>query len=248
MKEIHYNQYYFDWRDWMEYGVKLLVKGAIICYLFFNSYKAWVIMIPFGFLEYKSMKTDKIKKQKRELTLQFKAMIESVATALGAGYSLEKAFEETERDLALVYSVKENIFRELAYIQSGLKMNVPIEQLLKNFGRRSGVDDIADFANVVMMAKRSGGNLIHIIQKTVNRIAEKIAVEEEIETMIAAKKYEEKVMMIMPYGIILYLRLSNEGFFDVLYGNVLGVLIMLVFLVVIYIADIWAKRIMEIQV
>ena len=52
----------------------------------------------------------------------------------------------------------------------------------------------------------------------------------------------------MPYGIILYLRWTNEGFFDVLYGNILGAFVMTVFLVVIHIADLWAQKIMEIQV
>ncbi len=248
MKEIVYDQYQFNWRDWMEYGAKLLLKSMVICYLFYDTYKAWIIMLPLGILEYKSLKKVKIMKQKRELTMQFKSLIESVATTLSAGYSLERAFEEAKKDLLLIYTAKEHIFTELDFITSGLKMNIPIERLLKNFGQRSCVDDIEDFANVVNVAKRSGGNLVHIIQKTVNRIVDKLMVEEEIETMIAAKRYEERVMMIMPYGIILYLRWSNEGFFDVLYGNILGAFVMTAFLVVIYIADFWAKKIMEIQV
>lgn len=220
----------------------------MISYLFYDTYQALIIILPLGFIEYKSLKRIKIKKQKRELTMQFKSVIESVATTLSAGYSLECAFEEAKKDLSLIYAKKEHIFRELDSITSGLNMNIPIERLLKNFGQRSCVDDIEDFANVVMVAKKSGGNLVHIIQKTVNRIVDKMMVEEEIETMIAAKKYEEKVMMLMPYGIILYLRWTNEGFFDVLYGNILGAFVMTVFLVVIHIADLWAQKIMEIQV
>lgn len=248
MKERNYKKYHFTWSDWIEYALKLLIKGTVICYLFYNTYKACFLVMPFGILDYRSLKQKKLEKQKQELSLQFRSMIESIATALSAGYSLEKAFEESKRDLALIYPEKENIFRELEYILSGMKMNVPVERLLQNFGDRSGVDDISDFANVVTVAKQSGGNLVRIIQKTVDSISDKIAVEEEIETMIAAKKYEEKVMMIMPYGIIFYLRLSNDGFFDVLYGNIIGIILMTVFLAVIYLADMWAQKIMEIQV
>lgn len=248
MREKIYDQYQFNWHDWIEYSAKLLLKGMMISYLFYDTYQALIIILPLGFIEYKSLKRIKIKKQKRELTMQFKSVIESVATTLSAGYSLECAFEEAKKDLSLIYAKKEHIFRELDSITSGLNMNIPIERLLKNFGQRSCVDDIEDFANVVMVAKKSGGNLVHIIQKTVNRIVDKMMVEEEIETMIAAKKYEEKVMMLMPYGIILYLRWTNEGFFDVLYGNILGAFVMTVFLVVIHIADLWAQKIMEIQV
>lgn len=248
VSEIVYDQYQFSLKDWLEYVVYCLVKSIIICYLFYDSYKAFIIMIPFVVMDYKTMKIQKKEQQKNMLTQQFKSLIESLSTALSAGYSLEKAFEESKKDIRLIYPEKAIIFRELEVIFAGLKMNVPIEQLLQNFGNRSGIDDITNFANVVAVAKRSGGNLIHIIQKTGNSIADKMAVEEEIKTMITAKKYEEKIMMIMPYGIILYLRLSNEGYFDVLYHNLLGIGLMTIFLIVIYVADIWAQKIMEIRV
>ena len=40
-----------------------------------------------------------------------------------------------------------------------------MKKLLKDFGDRSGVEDIENFANVVAAAKHGGGNLIHIIEK-----------------------------------------------------------------------------------
>ncbi len=204
--------------------------------------------MPLGVMEYVSFKKEKIAWQKRQLTMQFRSLIEIVSNALGAGYSLESAFTEAEKDLRLVYTKEEFIFYELTNIKSGLSMNVPIERLLGKFAMRSGVQDIEDFANVVVVAKKSGGNLIRIIQKTVQRITDRMVVEEEIQTLIAAKKLEQKIMMIMPYGMILYLRLTNDGFFDVLYGNVIGASIMLVFFFVIQFVDWWARKIMEIQV
>lgn len=243
-----YSKYHFRGVDWLEYTFRLLLKGAIICYLFYDSLKAAVILIPFAVLDYKSLKKKKLEGQKQELVLQFKSMIEALTTSLNAGYSLEHSFESARKDLALVFDEKAFIFEELDIILSGLKMNVPLERLLKDFGERSGIDDIRNFANVVMAAKKSGGNLIRIIQKTVNSIADKIAVEQEIETLISAKKLEERIMMVMPYGIIFYLRVSNGDFLQVLYHNLLGVMLMTTFLILIYVAELWASKIMEIQV
>lgn len=247
-KRIDYRIYHFQWKDWGEYALKMVIKGIMICYLFYDSWKAVILLLPLGVIDYKSMKKQKLEKQQRVLTLQFKNMIEALATALSAGYSLEKGFLETRRDLKFIYPENAMIFSEINLILEGLKMNRPVEQLVKDFGERSGIDDIMNFSNVVMVAKKSGGNLVRIIQKTARSITDKIATEEEIETMITAKKYEEKVMMIMPYGIILYLRLTNGDFFQVLYHNLLGAVLMTIFLVVIYIADLWARRIMDIQV
>lgn len=126
--------------------------------------------------------------------------------------------------------------------------NIPIAELVMDFGRRSGTEDIENFANVIRAAKQNGGNLIRIIQKTVNSISDKMMVEEEIQTMIAAKKLEEKIMMVMPYGILLYLRVSNGDFLQVLYHNLIGAGIMLLFLIGVNIAGMWAEKIMEIPI
>lgn len=247
-KVYDYRVYHFCGKDWMEYGLRQLIKSVVICYLFYDSCKAAVLILPFAFIDYHNMRERKREEQKHRLTLQFKAMIEALVTSLNAGYSLEHAFQDAKKDLALLYNRQEFIFKELDAILSGLKMNIPLERLLKDFGERSDIDDINNFANVIIAAKRSGGNLIRIIQKTVNSIADKIAVEEEIKTLIAAKVLEEHIMMVMPYGIIFYLRVSNGEFLEVLYHNALGVMLMTLFLIMIYAADIWASKIMEIRV
>lgn len=247
-KRKQYDRYFFTIGDWVEYAVRLLIKGAVICYLFYDSYKAFLLLLPFAVFDYQNMKKGKKKKQKRILTLQFKAMMEAIVTSLTAGYALEKAVTDAKRDLEFVYEKDALIFEEIDFLSSGLTVNIPIEELFEDFGERSGIEDIRNFANVVMAAKKGGGNLVRIIQKTVNSIADKIAVEEEIETLITAKKLEEKVMMVMPYGIIFYLRISSAEFLEVLYHNALGVILMTFFLIVIYIADFWAGKIMEIRV
>lgn len=243
-----YNVYDFTWKDWVEFGLKLLFKGMVICYLFYDSSKAGLLLVPFAVMDYKKLKKVKMERVKKRLLLEFKALMEALTASLRAGYALEKAFVEAQKDLELLYDKDAVIFEELSSILSGLGMNVELEILLKDFGERSGIDDIRNFANVVAVAKKSGGNMVRVIEKTVNCISDKLAVEEEINTLIAAKKLEERIMMIMPYGIIFYLRISNGGFLQVLYHNGLGVILMTLFLAVIYIAEIWAGRIMEIQI
>lgn len=246
--EIDYRKYSFTWKDWLTYFVMIIAKGAVIGYLFYDSFKMCILCVPFFVMDYKSMKEERLKRQKRDLTMQFRSMMEALVTSLTAGYSLERAFSDAKRDLSLIYPSNAVIFKELDEIIAGLKVNIPVEKLLKDFGVRSGIEDIDNFANVVAAAKRSGGNLIRIIEKTVRSISDKISLEEEMETMISAKKLEEKIMMVMPYGILFYLRISNGGFLDVLYHNGIGIVLMTIFLAGVYLANMWATRIMDIPV
>ncbi len=247
-KKMDYDQYHFTGRDWIEFALKVSVKAAVICYLFYDSYKAFVLLFPLAWLDFRSLKAEKMEMRKKQLTKQFKEMMESLRTSLNAGYSLEHSLMNARRDLSLLFEPEAVIFPELDGMIEGLKVNIPLEDLLKDFGSRSGVEDINNFANVVMAAKKSGGNLIRIIEKTVRSISDKLAVEGEIKTMVAAKRLEERIMMVMPYGIIFYLRVTNGEFLEILYHNTVGVIWMTLFLVVIYIADLWAQRIMEIRV
>lgn len=79
---------------------------------------------------------------------------------------------------------------------------------------------------MLSFAKRGGGNLVGIIQNTVRNISSKIRIEEEIQTMIAQKRLEQKVMNVMPVFLLFYLDIASPGYMDVLYHNILGVIFM----------------------
>ena len=48
----------------------------------------------------------------------------------------------------------------------------------------------------------------------------------EIETLITAKKYEAKIMNMVPLGIIVYMQVFMPEFLEPLYHNLIGILVM----------------------
>ena len=99
-------------------------------------------------------------------------------------------------------------------------MNRPVEQLLAEFGERSGIQDVDHFAQVFGMARRSGGELVEIIRQSAGVIRDKIQVQEEIQTMTTARIFEQKIMNGIPFGMILYIDFTSPGFFAPLYLNI----------------------------
>ena len=75
-----------------------------------------------------------------------------------------------------------------------------------------------------------------------------IDVEREIDTIMSAKRAEFKIMSVIPFAMIGYLKLSFPEFLDVLYGNVAGVLIMSVCLAIYLISYEWGRHMVEIEV
>ena len=174
------------------------------------------------------METEKIEEKKSSFLLQFKEMTESVAAALNVGYSAENAFKEAKKEMKVLYIEKSMISTELDFIVRKIRLQIPLEQILEEFAKRVELEDVKNFATVFASAKRSGGDMIAIINNTASQIGEKIDVKREIDIIMAAKKYEFKIMCVIPYVMIMYMQLSFPEFMQSLYGNTIGIGVMTV--------------------
>lgn len=180
--------------------------------------------------------------------MQFRDGILSISAALNAGYSMENAILQAKEDLKLMYEEDALIITEFQYMIHQLKNNQTVEEVFWDFSKRSKVEDIYNFAEVFITAKRTGGDIIKIIRRTCNSISDKIEVKREIITLITAKKFESSIMNLIPLGIILYMWAFSPGFMEPLYGNVMGIMIMTITLVLYGIAYWLSQRIINIEV
>jgi len=182
-----------------------------------------VIIFPLYRRNYKKKQIDR---RKRELLLQFKDGMQSVAVALAAGFSIENAWRESCKELQELYGEKAFMTEEMRQMNAAIKMNQPVEQILYQFAVRSKCEDIIGFAEIFHLAKRSGGNFGKIIQNTVCHITEKLEVEREIETVLSGKKMEQKIMNVVPVCLLAYLNFTSGEFLAPLYGNLFGACVM----------------------
>ncbi len=196
----------------------------------------------------KETKKEMKKKRERELKKQFLDGIRLMATALQAGYSPENALCEAVKELKKMYVSGAYIIQEFQQMAVQIAVSRNMEVLLMDFGRRSGIDDIQSFAEVFMTAKRSGGDLLVIIRNTVSCIQQKQETLQEIETCLAGKMMEQKIMSLIPLGILAYMNIASPEFLDVMYGNTAGTVIMGICLGIYGAAYIWGRKIVNIEV
>jgi tight adherence protein B len=83
---------------------------------------------------------------------------------------------------------------------------------------------------------------------TVTIISEKIDTDKEIESNLASKRFEFRIMCAMPFAMISYVRFSSPGYFQALYRNLFGVVVMTFVLGMIACTYWIAKRILRIEV
>ena len=188
------------------------------------------------------------KKRLRQLSLEFKDGIQLLASYLSAGYSLENAVSMSAAELKDLYGKEGMASAEFEEIGRRAKMNRPVEEGLMDFGERSGLEDISNFAQVVSAAKRRGGGMVEMINQTAGMIRDKIQVQEEIHTMTAAKVFEQQVMSAVPFLIVLYIDITSPGFFDIMYETPGGRWVMTLCLGLYGTALILAGQILDIEI
>ena len=219
-------------REWHKYSARtgmISLSAAVVFFLAFFFYRSLWAAVPLSFVGvicYKNLVKRDRRIKKQELCAQFRECILAVATLLRAGYSAENAFLECRRDMVLLFGEKACICKELRKIQRGLNINISLEELLTDMAKRTECEDILQFARIFGLAKRNGGNMSEIIRSSAELIGKKIELRQEIQTLISGKKMELTIMRIMPFGILIYVELGNPGYFQILYHNLAGALVM----------------------
>lgn len=225
-------------------GAATVVLGA----LFYRCFIAVLLLSPLVYFYSKRRANHLIKEHKWRLNIEFKEGIAALSAALEAGYSAENAFSEACVDLIKTGHENSLILKEFQYIVNQISLNTPVEEALTEFGERTQIEDIISFSNVFSTAKRTGGDLIHVIAITSKIISDKIEVKRDLKTLITAKKLEAGIMKATPLLILAYLSVSSPGFLDPLYHNPFGIIAMTVFLIVYLAAILIIDKIIDIEV
>ena len=245
---MDYSKYKMSFKEKALVIMVSIFATFVIAYLFYDS--MWGIIFAPLFIAILSRlyRNSKIKEQKDRLTREFIDFLKNVSTALIAGYSIENAWVEAQKELGLLHGTKSLMYKEVSEMNRAVTINVPIEAVLEKFALRTEVDDIISFVELFSFAKRSGGDFVGIIDSTTNRICQKYETYREIEVSLASKRMEQKIMNGIPIFILAYLRLTSADYMQVLYGNIMGITFMTVCLVMYGGAIFLSEKIINISV
>jgi tight adherence protein B len=245
---IDYNIYLMDRRE----KTKYMALGAVGCFgvgmIFFSNVIIALVFtgLAYFYPEYKAREI--IKTRKTELSLQFRDALYSLSSSLGAGRSLESAFKTALNDLRILYPDKTTyIIREFEFICRRIELNQPVEEALFDFAKRSGLEDIRNFADVIVICRRTGGNLVQVIKNTSNIISDKMGIRHDIEMNLTKQKYEQKILNLMPLIFIAMIKFGGSGYMDSLYTSLKGYLLMALALAIIVASYVISRKIFDIR-
>ena len=212
-----------------DYGIILLgslLLSGLLAFLFYNSVYGMVLFLPVFLCVYLFYFYQIQKKRLEKIKTEFHEILMTVANSLSAGSSVERSFGEAEDNLKTLYKNDCILQKNLHVMNQKVRMGTAIEKEFYAFSSRSKVEEIETFGELFLYAKRMGGDYIKNIRRLAVRMDERIATKEELESLLAEKMLELRIMSVVPIGIMLYLRLSAASFLVPLYQNVGGALVM----------------------
>lgn len=245
---MNYSRYYLSGKEWARIIVEYLVIDIAFSYLFYDSLPAFVVglmgMFPYILYRKKGLSI----KRKDVLREQFLELIGVVSGKMRGGMSCENAMVDSISDMEGMYGRGSLICKELKLIEMRLNHQESLSVILKDLGKRSGVEDIYEFAEVFSIARAGSGKMRAVIEDTSVMMREKNETESEIYVLISGKRLEQRIMCIIPLVIMIYLKLQAGDFINVLYHNALGITVMSACLIVYIISYLMAEKVVNIEV
>ena len=131
--------------------------------------------------------------------------------------------------------------------QFSVRILMQLRQAWLSFADVCEIEEVKEFAKAFVLAKRSGASMPFILQKIASQIVLKVQTQSQIETMLAGKKLEQKIMNLMPVGILLYLSVTLPQLLSVMYETMTGKMIMTVCLFIYITAYLLSERITRLE-
>lgn len=232
------------------YSVVISICIFFISVIAFKSLFLAFLLSLSGLVYPKIMMDNAYRKRKEKLNLQFRDALNSIMGSLKAGLSINSAIVKCFDDLQKVYSHQKEKYmvEEFKKIKNDLSIGISVDDALRKFKQRLGMEDVDDFVNAVIIVRQKGGNMLEIMENVTKMISDKITVKNEIKVVTAQKKYEARILTIVPVLLVILLSIFSPEYMKPLYGTVLGKILIVLGFVLLILNYFVGKKVTDINV
>lgn len=223
----------------------MLSLGGLIFLLVLSFLDSILLALPAGLaaasLPYVYVRRRRTKRR-REFESLLPETIDMIANALKSGFSLESSLSMVSRE------IPDPVGIEFAIAFEEQNLGVGLTDALSNMEKRVECEDLGLFTTALTIQKKTGGNLVEILEKIGGTIRERFQLKRQVRVYTAQGRLSGFVLVLMPIITAVVLLAINPEYLKVLLveraGNFLlgGAIIMQVL-------GIWViRRIVDVRV
>lgn len=220
----NYDTYVLNKKETIDYYFFAIIAVMILLYIFYNSLIFSLIISPvIASLLKKKYAEYRNNKRKDLLKSQFIELLQSLSSSISAGRQMGEALEEGLAAISSSYPLESPLIKELKFMVKSIKESREGEvPLLRSFAKRAKITDITSFVDVYSICRETGGDMEKAIGKTSQVLLEKLSIEKDMKVLSAQKKFESKLISLMPIIVIVFLRITSPSYVEPLYSTLSG--------------------------
>jgi len=153
---------------------------------------------------------------------QFPEVIDLLARSVRAGHSFISGMEIVATDLA------DPVATEFRTTFDEQRFGLPLRDALLGLCNRVPLIDVRLFVIALLVQKETGGNLVEILENLAHVIRERFRIAGEVKIRTAQGRLTALILMVLPVGMLLILRVIAVNYVSVLFTDPLGRLLLIV--------------------
>lgn len=160
-------------------------------------------------------------RRQRQIVMQLPDFLEHALRALTAGNTLEEAFAEAARECpepsrALFLGVSRQV-----------RLGAPIEDTLAQAAEVHELPDIQVLAMAARVNRRYGGSIRNMIKSLIQVIRARGTAARELRALTAETRFSALLLFLIPLGITVFILLRSPGFYNDMWSDGFGRLLLL---------------------
>ena len=168
--------------------------------------------------------------------------LELMGNSLKSGLTLQQACE------LLVREFPPPISAEFSTLLAETRVGVDFTDALQNMAARLDSNIVYILASGVSITKKCGGDLTQIFTNIATTIREQATIEGKLNAVTAQGRFQGLVLGLLPFVLVIILSFINPSHVSILFGYQLGIWAFAAVVLMVGIAQLWIRKLLDIDV
>jgi tight adherence protein B len=162
--------------------------------------------------------------------------LQLMAGSLRAGHSLLRSVDSVSQEADAPTS------EEFARIVNETRVGRDLNDSLDEVAQRMGSDDFTWVAQAIAIHREVGGNLAEVLDAVGHTIRERNQIRRQVKALSAEGKLSAIVLMALPFGVTVFLSLTNPGYIGKFTESLAGYVMLGVAALMLLVGGLWLKK------
>ncbi len=153
----------------------------------------------------------------KQFEQRFPEALDLLGRAVRAGHAFTGGLEMVSKDSP------EPVAGEFRTTFEEQNFGLPLRDALSNLAERVPLVDVQFFVTALLIQKDTGGNLAQLLDELARVIRERFRIHREVQIKTAQGRLTATILIALPIGMLLLMRVMNPTYVHVLFDDPLGV-------------------------